>query len=72
MGYASSPKKLSTITRENIARAADECFRRSNGEKVKPSAIFARLSDYPNLAHPRHTNRFMRLLPKVVDVTLLD
>lgn len=69
MGYATSPKKLNTITRENIARAAEECFRRSNGEKVKPAAIFSRLVDFPNIAHPRHTNRFMRLLPLEVDVT---
>lgn len=72
MGKATSPKKSTTITKDNIKKAwamASVEATLQGQEKVKPADVFARLVEYPQLAHPRHAARFMRLLPRVADVT---
>ena len=71
MGNATSVKKSNTVTKENISNVHAELFKKTM-VPVKPSAIFARIMDYPHLAHARHTERFGRLVVSCVLGGMID
>ena len=71
MSTATSTKRTNTITKENISKAHAELFKKT-GKEVKPVAIFAKIMDYPQLAHERHIERFCRLIVACVRKGLID
>jgi len=68
---ATSIAKPNTITKRNIATTHAALFKRLRRE-VTPREIFTEIMDYPSLAHPRHTERFSRLMVVCVRKGMID